>query len=494
MKNSIIILIIFFVSVTLNTVIGQSVGDAVRYSQFNPGGTARVLGVGGAYGAMGGDFSVININPAGLGEFKMSEFSLTPSFNQTTAKAGYANLLGNETTERNAKLALDNAGLVFSARNPRRMSTSNIAFGFSKVADLNERFTFGGKSKGSITQRFKEKANGKAAKDLDNFEAGIAFDAGAIYDLNKDLNYEADVFADEALNKSQEVIRNGQINELSFAWAGKLDNKLNVGLSLNVPFINFEEQKYYVEEDKGNEVPFFDKLLFNELLSTSGAGFNIKGGFIYSASNFIRLGASFHSPTWYTLNDNFSTSVDYTFTDQIKENYRASSPQGDFRYQLNTPWRAIGSIGTIYNLGKVKGFINADIEYVDFKNNQFDLTQYSDAAGDREYQNELNRDIEKLLSQSVNYRLGTELVISKLRLRAGIASSQTPFSADVKRNFTNSFGIGIREDKFFIDAAVVNNTLNSGYIPYALVDPAQDPLVNLSMARTRVVMTIGMKF
>jgi hypothetical protein len=492
MRNLIIILLIH--TGFLTEVLSQSVGDAVRYSQFNPGGTARVLGVGGAYGAMGGDFSVININTAGLGEFKMSEFTLTPSFNQTTATAGYANLLGNDIAQKSSKLALDNAGLVFSAKNPRGISTSNFAFGFSKIADLNERFNFSGKSEGSITQRFKEKANGKAVKDLDNFEAGIAFDAGAIYDLNKDLTYEADVFTDEALTKSQEVIRNGQINELSFAWAGKVDNKLNLGLSLNVPFINFEEQKYYTEEDKGDEVPLFDRLLFNELLSTSGTGFNIKGGFIYSASNFIRLGASFHSPTWYTLNDNFSTLVDYTYTDQIKENYRVSSPQGDFRYSLSTPWRAIGSIGTIYNLGKVKGFVNADIEYTDFKNNQFNLTKYSDAAGDREYQNQLNRDIEKLLSQAINYRLGTELVINKLRLRAGIASTQTPFSADVKRNLTHTFGMGIREDKYFIDAAVINNTLNSGYIPYTLVDPLQDPLVNVSMARTRVVITIGMKF
>ncbi|HMP30321.1 MAG TPA: hypothetical protein PKD85_12025, partial [Saprospiraceae bacterium] len=134
------------------------------------------------------------------------------------------------------------------------------------------------------------------------------------------------------------VIRDGQINELSLAWAGKVDNKLNVGFSVNIPFIGFEEQKYYKEEDIGDEVPFFDQLLYNEFLTVSGTGLNLKGGFIYSANNFIRLGGSFHSPTWYNLNDNFSTVVDYTYFDQRRENFRASSPQGDFRYLLNTPW------------------------------------------------------------------------------------------------------------------------------------------------------------
>jgi hypothetical protein len=484
---------IFFVSLA-TLVKSQGVGDAVRFSQFNPGGTARVLGVGGAFGAMGGDFSVLNINPAGLGEFKMSEFTITPSFNQTSARAGYANLPGNTNLQKRSQLSLDNAGLVFSSKNPGRFATSNFAVGFSKIADLSDRFTYGGKSQGSITQRFIERANSKTPSQLDNFEAGIAFDAGAIYDLNGDLDYEADVFPDELLTKSQEVIRDGQINELTFAWAGKIDNKLNVGFSLNVPIINFEEQKYYKEEDIGDEVPFFEQLLYDEFLTVSGTGFNVKGGFIYSANNFIRLGGSFHSPTWYTLNDNFSSTIDYTYFDNGRENFNASSPQGDFKYLLNTPWRLIGSIGSIYNLGKIKGFINADVEYTDYKNNQFNFTKFSDAQGDRDFQNEVNRDIDNLLSQAINFRLGTELAISKLRLRAGLAATQTPFSADIDRNITSTFGIGLRENKYFIDVALVNNTVNSGFIPYALLDSTQDPLVNVETARTRVVMTFGFKF
>ncbi len=489
------ILFISILSLGVTSLISQGIGDAVRLSQFNPGGTARVLGVGGAYGAMGGDFSVLNINPAGLGEFKISEFSITPSFNLTSTNAGYANLANNLTNEKRSQLALDNLGMVIaSKRTGGKLVTSNFAIGLNKTADLNDRFMYSGKSKGSITQRFKEKANGKQPNALDNFEAGVAFDAGAIYDLNKDLNYEADVFADESLTKSQEVIRSGQINELSLAWAGKIDNKLNVGFSLGIPFINFEEQKFYREEDVGDEVPFFEKLLYDEFLTVSGTGLNVKGGFIYSANNFIRIGGSFHSPTWYNLNDNFNTVVDYTFKDTNIENFNARSPQGDFRYLLNTPWRLIGSIGSIYNLGKVKGFINADVEYTDYKNNQFNFTKYSDAIGDREYEAEVNRDINSLLAQAVNFRLGTELVISKLRLRAGLASTQTAFSGDTKRNLSNTFGIGLREDRFFIDVAMINNTINSGYIPYALVDSAQDPLVSLESGKTRIVMTFGFKF
>ncbi len=75
-----------------------------------------------------------------------------------------------------------------------------------------------------------------------------------------------------------------------------------------------------------------------------------------------------------------------------------------------------------------------------------------------------------------------------------MALTQTPFSADTKRNLTNTFGIGLREDRYFIDIAMVNNTINNGFIPYALVDSTQDPLVNVETSKTRLVLTFGMKF
>ncbi len=42
----------------------QNVGDAVRYSQFEYGGTARNIGVGNTMGAIGADMSAISSNPA----------------------------------------------------------------------------------------------------------------------------------------------------------------------------------------------------------------------------------------------------------------------------------------------------------------------------------------------------------------------------------------------------------------------------------------------
>ena len=43
--------------------------DAFRFSQTNWEGTARFMGAGGAFSAIGGDFSCLNTNPAGIGVF-----------------------------------------------------------------------------------------------------------------------------------------------------------------------------------------------------------------------------------------------------------------------------------------------------------------------------------------------------------------------------------------------------------------------------------------
>ena len=57
------------------TAFSQSQLDAFKYSQTELNGTARYLGMGGAFGALGGDISAMNTNPAGLAIYKRSVFA-----------------------------------------------------------------------------------------------------------------------------------------------------------------------------------------------------------------------------------------------------------------------------------------------------------------------------------------------------------------------------------------------------------------------------------
>ena len=67
----------------------QDLADALRYSWFQVNGTARAGAMGNAFGALGGDFTSVSINPAGIGLYRSGELALTPGFGQTQVNSTY---------------------------------------------------------------------------------------------------------------------------------------------------------------------------------------------------------------------------------------------------------------------------------------------------------------------------------------------------------------------------------------------------------------------
>ena len=57
----------------------QNINEALRYGTENLQGTARFQAMGGAFGALGGDLSSLNINPAGSAVFNNSLFTISGS-------------------------------------------------------------------------------------------------------------------------------------------------------------------------------------------------------------------------------------------------------------------------------------------------------------------------------------------------------------------------------------------------------------------------------
>ena len=62
------------------TVSAQSAIDAYSLSQGDLRGTARFMSMAGAFGALGGDLSTLNQNPAGIGVYRSSEIGVTVDF------------------------------------------------------------------------------------------------------------------------------------------------------------------------------------------------------------------------------------------------------------------------------------------------------------------------------------------------------------------------------------------------------------------------------
>ena len=89
MKRYIIVGLSIFTSLLT---FAQTEFDAYKVVQTDINGTARYMGMAGAFGALGGDASSIKDNPAGLGVYRRSE--LTGTLN---------NLLVNSTSTWNGK-------------------------------------------------------------------------------------------------------------------------------------------------------------------------------------------------------------------------------------------------------------------------------------------------------------------------------------------------------------------------------------------------------
>ncbi len=478
---------------SINFTLAQGIGDAVRLSNYAPIGTARTVGVGSAFGAMGGDFSVIGINPAGIAEYRIGELSITPSIGTSTTNSFFVDDRQNSKRSR-SNFLLDNIGFV-GANSPRgsKWQTSNWAVGFSKLVNFNRNANIVGSTEGSITERFIERANGNSLDELDGFEAGPAYDAGAIFEDGA-RNYVSDYLEDDIVRKEQFIDQKGSINELSIAWAGNYDNQFNIGISAGIPFVSFTETKTYKEGITDGD--FSNQLEYVENLNTTGAGFNLKFGVQYKALKKLRLGAAIHSPTWYTLNDDYSTQVNYEFT-STDDSFQGQgrSPDGSFKYKLTNPWKVVGSIGSIYRIGELKGFVNADIEFLDYTNNEFDFTAFSDDSSEASFTQEVNGEIDNQLGSATNIRLGTELAYNSIRFRAGYSISTSPYISDTEKYTAWSAGLGFRADKFFLDLGYRRRSTQEGYNPYVVLEQEnRDPLANIETDYGRLVATIGFKF
>jgi len=494
--NSKIILVTLIALIFNITSDAQNITDVVRYSVLDPAGTARTMGVGSAFGAMGGDFSVININPAGIADFRKSDFTFTPSLRNQQTTSFFVADAESINRDKSSKLGLDNIGFVI-ARQPSnsKWTTSNFAFGFSRMADFNRNATLRGSTAGSITTYFAEKANGKSEAELDDFIAFPAYNTGAIFDFDKDNFYETDFPNAEAkVLRAQSISQTGGINELTFGWAGEYNRALNLGVSMGVPFANFNELKIYREDNIDPDNRTFESLQYTENLNTSSVGFNFKLGMTYKILNRIRIAGAFHSPTWFKFTDNYKTNMNYTFTDTQLNSFDKESPDGNFEYNITTPWRVVGSLGSTYKIGEIVGFINADIEQLDYTNASYNGNRYSGTVAEAIYTREVNRQITNKLGKATNVRLGTEFGYKYLRLRFGYSWEQSPFNADDFSNNRLSYGFGVRMDDFYIDLGIRRFNFTQGYNPYTVLDSRLDPLANIQTVRNNAALTVGFKF
>lgn len=495
MAKKIIILVFASLFVIWNAQ-GQTIYDALRMSTLQYGSTARAAGVGGGFSGLGADISVVSSNPAGLAEFRKSEFVFGINVLNGNADATLAGETENKTSS-----IFDIQTLGFISQNSPIASnwvTSNFAISFNRVANFGSEFSYTGNTNGSITERFQEQAEGFDINQLYEFEDGIAWEVGAIFGPDAYLTYGTDFDGiDAPVRKSQDVNSTGGMNELALSYAGNFKNKFSIGATVGFPLVSFTENKSYRESDPDDNFPFFNELRFNEYLETSGLGFNVKLGLLYKLSRSIRIGAAIHSPSWLFLTDDFTTDIEYTYIEAGSPvaAFEESAFPGNFRYRISTSMRAILSGSYLINTGGLKGFITGEVEFTDYGGSAFNLTADSNLPGDLLFEEELNREIENTFQPGVTLRVGSELVFNKLRVRGGVGLIGTPYQDASAGSISNSLhlGAGWRGDRIYIDIAGVRQDLSRPYTPFLLSNISREQNVRVDNENLLLVVTVGFK-
>ncbi len=485
----------------------QVASDALNYSQTFNGGTARFVSMGGAFGALGGDFSSLSYNPAGLGVYRSSEFTITPSFKSRKVSSDYNGSNGEDTRNR---LNLDNLGFVFSFKpdgdKESGLINLNLAFGYNRTNDYNTyAFAKGNNSVNSIMDYFAGLAKGYDSNNLsvpsdpDNtynpyldsnapWDAIMAWNTYLINPTSVANEYEAALNPEDGVLQRNRVSTSGSSGEYVMSLGMNISNKLFLGASFNATSINYEANTTYSEDafDTNDTIyngDRFNYLDYRQTYETRGTGYNLKIGVIYKPIEGLRLGVALHTPTYYNLEDTYSYSMFTGFKDGTSQ---SNTPNGRYEYNLETPFKAIGSIAYIF---KDLGLLSLDIEHVNYSTMRF-----RNDGGNADF-SDSNDEIKSIYKSVNNIKVGGEVRIKDILLRGGYAFYPSPYKSGYLNKDANrsliSGGIGYRAGNFFVDAAYQYSIQKEKYVLYNLdnVNP-----VSTKMTEGRFLVTLGFKF
>ncbi|MDP5001843.1 MAG: outer membrane protein transport protein [Flavobacterium sp.] len=466
----------------------MTTSDALRYAIENINGTARFRSMGGAFGAVGGDLSSININPAGSLFFNnnFASASIT-SFNNNNN----SNYFGTRNKESYSTLDLNQIGAVLVFNDKSGSSDWNkisVALNYENTNNFDNRlFTSGVNPYNSISQYFVDQANFIANTEFNDYQYDMAFDTYIIdphpsipnqfvSNVSPGGNYYQDYFA----------TTNGYNGKLTANVATSYKDKLFLGINLNAHFTDYILTTSVYENndnpDNPNTQPTVRNIVFDNQLSTYGSGFSFNLGAIYKATESLRLGASYESPTWYNLNDELVQDL-YTY-DNVNvalgdENRYYGSPIFVFpTYRLRTPSKITGSATYIFNK---KGLISIDVAQKDYSNTEFKNTNQNNFR-------DLNSQMNTALNNAYEIRIGGEYKIKQFSIRGGYRFEESPYKVDYAMGDLTAYsaGLGYNFGENRIDLSYSNShrNYNQSLISSGMTDTSRTRIIQNNVTVT----------
>lgn len=428
-------LLLFAATVITHLAFAQGELDAYNLSRTDLSGTARGQAMGGAFGALGGDITGVMINPAGLGVYRSSEITASLSLAAKSEKANWNNITRKED---NTYLRFNNLSYVaYSPTGSSFLQSVNFAFSYNRLKDFSSEYSAKGrgmatgladyianKTYGINPDHMSDKNDPYRSWDIPWLSA-LAWQGWLIDEVgNKEY---APALLDEFSTVEPELYikESGAIHAYDFALSGNWVHSLYLGATFTLTDVDYRKTSYYREaysHDTGFELDNYTE--------TEGVGYQFKLGAIWRPVDVLRVGVSYHSPTWYSLTDRYYAEIATRYPERT---YYADTPDGATRYMFHTPYSWTFSLAGIIG---TKAVLSLDYELKDYK-----AMNLKDMGGNN-YRND-NEYIDQDFKLASTFRAGFEYKITpRFATRIGYATMESPYTANLKEDKIDPVLIG----------------------------------------------------
>ncbi len=415
----------------------QNINDVLRHSQENIIGTARFQSMGGAFGALGGDLSSLNVNPAGSAVFNHSELTITGSHYNRENDA----LFGRNTrsTDMNST-ELNQVGGVFvfkSQDNPWKKLA--LSFNYDLARNFDNEFVASGSTTQGIDNYFLAFAQGESLNNLRvqqnetiadaylNIGADLGFGAqqgflgfqSGLIEPTEDDPDNTSYFSNaeySSVNQNYVQRTTGYNSKFTVNFAGQYEENLYLGASLNFHSVVYDKLTLFDEDGYDASSPV-QLTTFDNFLHTEGYGFSFSAGAIAKLNDNIRVGGSYQSPTWYEFTDDISQRINSTLAEPDINQIDFGLVNLYEEYRIKVPSKLTGSVAVVF--GK-DGLLSFDYGYQDMSKAELRPTTDPNFNSENDF-------ISEQLGVVSTYRLGGELRIDEVSLRGGYRYEQSPY-------------------------------------------------------------------
>ncbi|TNE31114.1 MAG: hypothetical protein EP346_01960 [Bacteroidetes bacterium] len=436
---------------------GQSYNDVVRYSRQADYGSARYMALGGAFSALGNDFSAAAMNPAGLAVYRHDELSFSTNYRNTLTETGH---YGKSTEGLDGRFSFHQFGIVL-VTDLEDDARFNFGIRYNRTNDYGfEQQINATNTDGSIVDQWFDNADFYSPNSADLWGAGLIFEQLAadveLIGFNSGTSsWEQYAWGTDVLQK-ESFISHGGRGEFALDFAYEKDNEWHFGGSIVIPTILYQSREIY-SESNFDPASSFRSFTMKDNNDIRGTGIQINAGVLWTPENFGRVSAYIHSPTFWSFAQ--SGSLEFTSYDKTGGgSLNSYQPFDDFLWRMQTPM--VFGAGYAYVFEKF-GLISVDYSYQDMTTARVSARRY---PGELDY---LNEDIDNQLKGVQDIRVGGELRLDKMFLRGGYHYTSTPFKTSEPVAYQYSLGWGYKANQWGVDLTYSRKVRSDSFYLYS---------------------------